>query len=244
MSRLPAGVDLVDAESAGVSANNGIVTANIGTVPASMQQTISYRLRVNQPGVFFTTAQIATANTPDPDSQPNSGTGDGEDDATSTTFRTADGDGGLLLSANPDQQPLPRVVGNQPPTESGKVELSLDMQGSVIRPKVGEIVNLSLTVGNRGGATATNVVVQVLLPTGWVVSNSVGFIINGQTVRGYVNQLLAATRQTLTLPVFVNSSGQVQAQIQEVTEPVSNATPGNGYTNGERDEARLDVRVR
>ncbi|MEZ0612183.1 hypothetical protein ACAW74_26975 [Fibrella sp. WM1] len=243
-SRLPTGVEFVAAEVGNVSTTNGLVTASVGSVAPSGSQTVSYQLRITQPGTFFTTAQVATTSTPDPDSQPNSGTGDGQDDQTTVDLRTADAAGGLLASANPDQVPLPTTQSNQPAPQAGKVELSLDVRSSMLSAPAGQPQNLSVVVNNRGAVAATNVVVQMLLPTGWSLTNSTGFLVDGQTVRGYVNQLAAGTSAVLVLPVQVNASGVVQAQIQAVNEPVSNASPGNGFTNGERDEANLQIRVK
>ncbi|MBO0930597.1 DUF11 domain-containing protein [Fibrella aquatilis] len=244
-SRLPAGVEFIDASSPGVSAVNGVVGGNVGTVPVGMTTTITYRLRITQPGMFFTAAQVVNTTTPDPDSQPNSGTGDGQDDVASVDLRTVDAGGALVASANPNQVPLPRVQVNQPPVSLTAVELSLTLRSSSLTPKAGDVISLSLAVGNRGGATANNLVVQTLLPAGWQLTNSTGFIVSGQTVKAYVNQLAPNGQTVLVLPVQVSTgNGAVQAQVLDVAEPVSNATPGNGYQNGELDEAGVLVRVR
>lgn len=210
-----------------------------------MTTTVNYRLRITQPGVFFTAAQVAGSNTSAPNSQPNSGNGDGQDDATAVDMRTVDAGGTLVVSANPNQVLLPRVLVNQPPVSLTAVELSLTMQSSSLTPKSGDVINLSLTTGNRGGATANNIVLQTLLPVGWQLTNSTGFIVNGQTVKAYVNQLAPNGQTVVVLPVQVNAgNGLVQTQILDIAEPVSNARPGNGYQNGERNEAGLVIRVR
>jgi uncharacterized repeat protein (TIGR01451 family) len=114
-----------------------------------------------------------------------------------------------------------------------------------LTPKPNDVVSLSLTVSNQGGSSASSVVVQTLLPSGWQVADTNGFVVNGQTVRGYVNQLPAGQSATLVLPIRVgNASALVQAQIQDVAEVDSDSAPGNGYTNGEDDEASINVRVR
>ncbi|MBO0948810.1 DUF11 domain-containing protein [Fibrella forsythiae] len=243
-SRLPAGVDFVDAQTDGVSVANGFVSVNVGTVRISSNAIVSYRVRITQPGTFFTAAQIAATNTPDPDSQPNSGTGDGEDDATSVDLRTVDAGGGLMTSANPNQVPLPRTQSNQPLVAPNTVELALSLASSALAPKPYDVISLSLTVSNRGGATATNMVVQTVLPTGWQLTNIAGLVVTGQTIKAYVPQLLAGSQAVIVLPVQVSAgAGQIQAQILDVNESVSNARPGNGYQNGERDEASLLLRV-
>ncbi|RYF68831.1 MAG: DUF11 domain-containing protein, partial [Cytophagaceae bacterium] len=239
-NQLPAGIYFVEAVSPGISFANGIVSSNISSIGVGYTSTLVYRLRVTQPGTYFTAAQVATTNIPDPDSQPNSGTGDGQDDAVTVDLRTVDTAGTLVTSPNPNQVILPKVLGNQPAVLQGSVELGLGISSNSLSPQAGDTVSLSLIVTNRGGATANNIVVQTLLPSGWQLTNSTGFVVNGQTVKGYINQLVANGRAVLILPVQVRGgNGQIQAQILSVTEPVSNAIPGNGYQNGERDEASL-----
>ena len=121
------------------------------------------------------------------------------------------------------------------------------MRSSTRTPKAGDVISLSLMVANRGGggAVANNIVVQTLLPAGWQLINATGFVVSGQTVKAYVNQLAVNGKTVVVLPMQVSAGGgQVRAQILEVAEPVSNAIPGNGYQNGERDEAGMTVRVR
>lgn len=245
-SRLPAGVEFVDAQTGDVSFVNGVVSANVGTVLASSNTTVSYRVRITQPGTFFTAAQVAATNTPDPDSQPNSGTGDGQDDAALVDLRTLDAGGTLVASANPNQAVLPRTQSSQPPVAPNTVELALSLGSGSITPKLYDVVSLSLTVSNRGGATATNVIVQTVLPAGWQLTSIAGLVVTGQTVNAYVPQLVAGGKAVVVLPVQVGALGnsQIQAQILDVNESVSNARPGNGFQNGERDEANLQMRVR
>ena len=245
VNRLPVGVEFVEAITSGISEANGVVTGIIGTVQANVPVTAAYRVRITQPGAYFSAAEVTATNTPDPDSQPNSGTGDGQDDAALVDLRTPDA-GSTVRSANPGQVPLPSVISGQPPVPAGKVELSLDVSSSALAPKIGEVVNLSIVVANRGALTATYVVVQVLLPVGWAVSNGAGFVVTGQTVQAYLYQLPAGVPQVLILPVQANSTGAgtIRVQILDVAETVANAIPGNGFQNGERDEANLQIQVR
>ena len=113
-SRLPVGVEFVEAQSAGVSAAGGVVSGNVPALLVNETVVLSYRLRVMQPGTYFTAAQITTTNTSDPDSQPNSGTGDWQDDATSVDLRTADAGAGVRWSPRPIpircRYPIPRAI--------------------------------------------------------------------------------------------------------------------------------------
>lgn len=243
-SVLPAGLVFVDSPSAGVSAADGVVTAQAGTLPVGGSTSLSFRAQATQPGVYATAAQVWATQTPDPDSQPGSGTGDGQDDAATADLRTTDASGPIVASANPNQTPLPRVAPSQPVPDAATADLSLAVQASSRTARPGEVVSLSLTVSNRGGSSASSVVVETLLPAGWQLSNSTGFTINGQRVRGYVNQLPAGESAVLVLACTAGNEGSIQAQVQDVAEPDPDSKPGNGYTNGEDDTASLLLRLR
>ena len=125
-SRLPTGLIFVEALSPGVTFGDGVVRADAGTVAINGLTKIQFRTRVTQPGTFATAAQVTACQTPDLDSQPNSGTGDGEDDAATIDLRTASQSGPLLASANPDQIVLPKLASNQPVADANTADLSRD----------------------------------------------------------------------------------------------------------------------
>ncbi|GAB4039073.1 CARDB domain-containing protein [Spirosoma gilvum] len=244
-SILPSGLSFVSTSSPGVSYANGVVSANLGSIPANNQSVVSFQATPTQPGVFVTSAQISGNQTPDPDSQPNSGTGDGQDDAVTVDIRTPIG-GGLVTSANPNQIPLPMVQGNQPATDPNTADLSLRMWVDNETPTVSDIVTTSLTVSNRGGSTAASIIVQVTLPNGTFSAQSpIGWIqVNSQTYKIYINSLAAGKSSTVFLKWQPAASGSIQAQILDTDTTDPDSTPGNGYTNGEDDTATVSVRVR
>ena len=242
-SLLPDGLLFVDSASPAVSASPGSVTISAGVLATGESLSAAFRVRATRPGGFVTTAQItASSTTTDPDSQPNSGTGDGQDDAATADLRTADGMGALTVSPNPNQTPLPPVQSNQPPTNPATTDLSLTTD----RPTPGqnEVVQLTLTVANRGGANASNVAIQTLLPAGWQLTEPNGLTVNGQTVTGTIASVSVGSSATLLLSVRVSGTETVQAQITDADPADPDSTPGNGHTNGEDDTARLDIRVR
>jgi uncharacterized repeat protein (TIGR01451 family) len=243
-SLLPTGLSFMESNSPMVSFTDGTVNAHLGTLAVNESVKITFQAVATQPGTFVTAAQVTGTQTPDPDSQPNSGTEDGQDDAATVDFRKSDANGPIVASANPNQLPLPKVAPNQPPSNPATADLSLLAKLTTLTPKPNDVISLSLTVSNRGGSAASSVVVQTLLPSGWQVGDTNGFVVNGQTVRGYVNQLPAGQSVTLVLPIRVgNASALVQAQIQDMAEVDSDSTPGNGYTNGEDDEASISIRT-
>ena len=243
-SLLPDGLVFVDSSSPGVSASTNSVIVSAGTLASGESLLATFRLRATRSGSFATAAQITASSTTDPDSQPNSGTGDGQDDTALADLRTADGSGPLTVSPNPNQTPLPPVQSNQPPTNPATADLSLRVVASRLVPEQNEVIQLTLHVSNRGGATTGSVSVQTLLPTGWQLTDTSGLTVNGQTVTGTIAPVAAGSSGMLTLPVRVNGAGTILAQISAVAPADPDSTPGNGYGNGEDDEARLGIRLR
>lgn len=245
-SLLPDGLVFVDSNSPSVSASSNSITIQAGTVASGASRPVSFRLKATRPGSFVPAAQVIASNTTDPDSQPNSGTGDGQDDAALADLRTAGGpssSGTLTVSPNPNQTPLPPVQSNQPPTNPATADLSLNLTTNRLTPARNEVIRLTLSVSNRGGAAASSVVVQTLLPANWQLTDTNGLTVDGQTVTGTIASVAVGNSATLTLSVRVNGSGIVQAQLLSATPADADSTPGNGYGNGEDDEIRLSVRV-
>ncbi|ADB40167.1 DUF11 domain-containing protein [Spirosoma linguale] len=244
-SLLPAGLAFVGSASPGVSAANGVISANLGTIPANSQSAISFLATPTLPGTFATTAQITSSLTPDPDSQPNSGTGDGQDDAVRVDLRTTS-EGGLVSSPNPNQTPLPVVAPNQPATGPNTADLSLAMRVDKLTPTSSNLISTSLTVSNGGGSSASSIVVQVVLPNGVALpASQSGWVqVDGQTFKGYINQLASGQSATLVLNWQATGSGTLKAQILDMNEADPDSTPGNGFSKGEDDEAAISLRLR
>lgn len=243
-SRLPTGMEFVDASTSGISAANNIVSINAGSLAMGTNAPFVLRLKPNQQGTFSVSAQITASDRLDPDSQPNSGTGDGQDDAATVDLRTPDASGQLYVSPNPDQVPLPSVESNQPTADPAKADLSLLISASSITTPLNGTVTLTATINNRGGLAATNTKLQLVLPTGWQVTNTSGLTVNGQNVTVDAGTIAASNFYSVTIPVRVNSMATVMGQILSVSQPDPDSTPGNGYNNGEDDEAQVSIRLR
>ncbi|WP_460937609.1 sialate O-acetylesterase [Spirosoma humi] len=243
-SLLPTGMDFVDATTTATSASANTVSINAGTVPNGVSKPFIFRVKPSRQGTFATAAQITASAQLDPDSQPNSGTGDGQDDIAMVDLRTPGASGPIVASANPNQAPLPPIRQNQPPTDANKADLSLAITASSLVATTNQVISLSLTVSNRGGASATNVNVQTQLPTGWQLTVTSGLTSNGQIVTGSVGTIPANSSTTMILYARVPSQGTVRAQIFSASPPDPDSTPGNGFTKGEDDEAALSVRMR
>lgn len=243
-SLLPAGMEFIDTSSPVVSASANAVSINAGTVLSGESRPFVFRVRASQPGSFATSAQIMASNQTDPDSQPNSGTGDGQDDEATVDMRTPDASGSVNVSPNPNQVALPAIQSSQPPTDPAKADLSLSMSTNNMVVAPNQVVNVTLTVFNRGGITANNVTLQALLPTGWQLTVTTGLTINGQTVTGNIGSVPAGSTGSMVLLVQVPNAGTVRSQVFSVSPADSDSTPGNGFTNGEDDEATVSLRTR
>ena len=242
-SVLPAGLMFVDSPTTAVSATNSTVTIEAGTLSAGSVVPYVFRVKAIQPGGFVTSAQVVDSQVFDPDSQPNSGTGDGEDDAVSVDLRTANGSGPLTTSPNPNQTPLPAVLLSQPPTDPAKADLSLLVNASNLTAASDSIVSLTITASNGGWLAAHNVQVQMVMPSAWQLTSTTGLIVNGQIVTASVGFVSADGSANVVLTVRINGSGMLNAQILSADEADPDSTPGNGYSNGEDDEARISVRL-
>jgi uncharacterized repeat protein (TIGR01451 family) len=242
--QLPAGMIFEEALSGEVSAMNGVVTMTSAALNPNSDTNFRFRVKASQAGNYVMSAQVTASSSPDPDSQPDSGTNDGQDDAAQIDIRTAEASAYLAVSPNPNQLPLPQLISNQPLAESTKADLSLSLSSNTLSPKAGEVISVTLTVSNRGGSAASTIKLQSLLPAGWSLAGTTGVVLDEQTVYGYINQLPAGKTDYIELRIRVGSSANsLQAQIMDMAPGDSDSTPGNGFTNGEDDEAILQVRV-
>ncbi|MGF7217167.1 putative repeat protein (TIGR01451 family) [Spirosoma lacussanchae] len=242
-NRLPPNLIFTGSPMPGVTAVDDVVSMTGTNLAAGQTMLFSYTVQATAEGTFRNAAQIISASQPDADSQPNSGTGDGQDDMAETDLRVGSSVS-LFVSANPNQTPLPPVLSNQPPTDPNQADISLALVSSQLAVLPDQPFSLSLVISNRGGAAASNVAVQTELPAGWQLTSNTGLTVSGQVVSGTVPSLGANAQTTVVLPLQASMAGTVQAQIQSSTPTDPDSTPGNGYANGEDDTASLTLRVR
>lgn len=243
-SLLPTGLSYIDGTTGVVSASENTITINAGTIPIGTRRPFVFRVKPSQAGAFSTAAQITACSQIDPDSQPNSGTGDGEDDSATADLRTSSASGPLVVSSNPNQAPLPPIRPNQPSTDPIRADLSLALVSSNLVASPTQTVSLTLVTTNAGSLSATNVNLQTVLPTGWQLTVTTGLMVSGQTVTIPVGSISVGASVARVLSIRASSSGTLRAQVLSVTQPDPDSTPGNGYTKGEDDEASLILRVR
>jgi uncharacterized repeat protein (TIGR01451 family) len=257
-NRLPPNLVFVSAGTGVTSSSTAVSGTNSISLAAGQSTTVSYLLRPTQPGIYSNAAQIMTSDQLDPDSQPGSGTDDGQDDAATVDMRTPDSSTAVTAvyrSPNPNQIPLPPVLSSQPPTDPAKADLSLAMTADKRTPRAGQPATFTITITNAGGITASNIVVRDTLrgltftssPTGMsVVSSGNGYTI----IEGKVASLTAGTATQLVFVASTTAVGYLlnAAQIwsADTLDPDStpgSVTPNTNNLNGEDDVALIDLRV-
>lgn len=245
-NQLPSNLSFVSSAD-GLTVSNGIVSGSVAAVPAGGLVRRRYVARLTAAAAYVNAAEIKTAANIDPDSQPGSGTGDGQDDASTIDLRTKSS-GTLAVNSSPNagQTPLPGVQGNQPAAVSDKADLSLSMQTNQHSVQVGQTITFTLTVLNMGGQTATNIGVRNDLPASLSFTSSAsGMAASGSAVSGTIGQLAPGQRASLTFTAKATAAGQFtnSAQISAADQSDPDSTVNNGTNKGEDDEARTDIRV-
>ena len=254
-NRLPPNLTFVSAGTGVTGSSTAVSGTTSISLAAGQATTVSYLLRPTQPGIYSNAAQIMTSDQLDPDSQPGSGTGDGQDDAATVDIRTPDSSTAVYVSPNPNQTPLPPVLSSQPTPDPAKADLSLAMTVDKRTPRAGQPSTFTITIANAGGITASNIVVRDTLrglaftssPTGMsIVSGGIGFTI----IEGKVASLAAGTTTQLIFVALTTTTGYLPngAQIWSAGTPDPDSTPGSvtpnaNNLNGEDDVALIDLRV-
>ncbi|GAB3894628.1 hypothetical protein GCM10028825_37330 [Spirosoma agri] len=242
--RLPANSEFVNIGVGPYSDN--VLTGTLNQLAPSADTTFTFAVKPTAPGLFRLAAQLTTATSPDPDSSPNSGTADGEDDMAIVDLRVGTSTMNVYDSPNPTQRPLPPLLSNQPVPNPSQADLSLRMEVTNRAPSVGDVITYTLYVTNAGGSSANGVQLQNLLPDGLDLVATPNWTANGR--------LLSTTLPTVGAGVTISTAFQArvlttglwidQAQISAASIDDPDSVPGNGYVNGEDDTAQLDVRVR
>ena len=245
-SLLPPNMTFVGSAQGAVTSSNGAVTIDVGTVAVNATSVFSFSAQATAPGIYRTAAQITEASLTDPDSYLNSGTADGDDDAATTDLRTRETGNTLFASPNPIFRILPPVQLNQPPPDPAEADLSLALQTDTRSLAAGSPLSLSVLVANRGALSASGVVVQLTLPTGWQLAPGSGLSQVGQSV-SLPAVSVSLTQPTIrVVPLVAAGSGEqaIRALITAANQPDLDSPHTNAFGRGEDDEASVAVRVR
>lgn len=209
--------------------------------------TLPFVVRPLANGTFRLAAEIIRSDQLDEDSRPNTSFADGQDDMTWIDFRTlATSEAIFEAPISQNAVLLPNVTSNQPNPDPNKADLSLQIVTNILVASIGQPVQVSMSVTNRGGSAASNVLVQCLLPASTGAFSSSSMHLNGQTASGTITSIPAGESATIWFQVSGNAAGNpvFMAQIGGVSIQDSDSAPNNGYTNGEDDTAQVGIRVR
>ncbi|GAB3733842.1 DUF11 domain-containing protein [Spirosoma lituiforme] len=242
--RLPDNLAFVSSSDLAISGT--VLTSAALDITAGSTQKLTFIATPTQSGTYRNAAEVSQAATSDPDSQPNSGTGDGQDDAVQLDFRTRQNSADVFTSPNPNQVPLPSVSSSQPTPDPAKADVSLGLSVSNRAPGIGDVLTYTLTMTNLGGLSATGLSVAAYLPAGQVFVPGDDFSASGGSLVSGVSSLAAGSSISLRFRARTTASGQGIATAQVVSSNVADpdSTPNNGVTNGEDDTAQVDIRVR
>lgn len=224
---------------------NNILTNVITTLDSGQTTTFIYRVATLQNGQYRNDTQLVASGLPDPDSEPGSGTADGQDDSAGLWLRTVEASSNLFISPNPYQRPLPALLSNQPSPDPTKADLSLLLTASHQATLVNSIVSFTLIVINAGGQAVSNATVQHSLPNQMAFVSGNNWSASGTTLTGQSGPIPAGGQVYLTFQALVTGTGQLinQAQIMTSTQNDPDSIPGNGLNNGEDDTARIELRA-
>ncbi len=240
---LPPNVELVNTN--GLVVGMGTLSGSTNAVPVNGDATFTFQARVLNAGKYSMAVQVASASYPDPDSTPDSGTADGEDDADVVRFETLQYGSTMYESPNPNQRPLPPVQSGQPPVDPAKADLSLRLLANKRSAALNEIVNFTVSVANIGGAVANNVQVEATFDPGLNFIVSPGWAINSGVARATINTIAAGDTVVLSFQAQVKGNEtRISSQISSASISDPDSTPGNGYANGEDDQDSFSVRFR
>lgn len=241
INRLPAGLSYVGSQSA---TTGDSLRYLVGNVPAGESRLFSFRTKVNRRGTYLNAVEVLRCDTPDPDSQPNTGTADGEDDAALADWRTTDTTRFVSVSPNPNGRVLPAVVGNQPVALPNQADLSLllSLSKQVVQPR--DTIQVIMQVQNRGGAATASVQTSLTLLNGTYSLDKTTWRPVGAALVLDLGQLNANATASRTVYWVPAASAACRAEVTRSSVSDPDSTPNNRSTRpGEDDEATADIRV-
>ncbi|MBO0938672.1 right-handed parallel beta-helix repeat-containing protein [Fibrella sp. HMF5335] len=245
--KLPPNLQLIEAPP-GVTIDPGGFSAFIEHMGIDSSFTI--RLRPTASGQYNVAAQIKLGLNTDPDSRPDSGTGDGEDDTAMISFRVGDpASTAVFNSPNVNQLPLPAVQLNQPTADPNKTDLQLQLSLSRRIVATNDTLTGYVTLANAGGVAASAVGIQLQLPAGVSFLSGLGWSSNGALLTASPVAVPVGGRVTLTVKLKTGTTTNqpvylLRGQVLSSDKADADSRPGNGFTNGEDDEAQADLRLR
>ena len=190
-----------------------LISNNIPSITAGGQVVLTFMATVTQAGSILNKAEVSASDQFDPDSQPNTGTNDGQDDT-----------GGVLIGGQQADLSLTKAVSN--------------LTGTSAAPNVGDNVVYTITVNNAGPSTATGVEVRDVLPTGLTFVSSTDFTNTAGTLTNTTLFTVAVgTPKVLTFiaKVVGNQAITNSAEISKADQFDPDSQPNTGTADGQDD---------
>ncbi|MFD2569191.1 hypothetical protein ACFSUS_01015 [Spirosoma soli] len=238
----------ISASSPGWSlqANGQVITAVIASVPASSSTSYTFVVTPTTPGIFRLAAQITASDNPDPDSAPNSGLNDGQDDVAWVDLRTQQFSQVLSESLEPNPAVLPKAQSTLIYLPEGFVDLSLGLVISNKAPQLGEIVTITLLMDNYCNHRLLSPDVTCELPAGLTFVDGDGWSASEQNVLLTGGKYYREWPRTFSFRARVTGSvgAPVKARISRSDWDDVDSAPTNGFDTGEDDTAQVSLRVR
>ncbi|MEZ0542568.1 hypothetical protein [Fibrella arboris] len=241
INRLPSGLSYVGSSSA---TTGDSLRLSVGNVPAGESRLVSFKTKINRRGKYVNAVELVACNTPDPDSQPNTGTADGEDDATLVDLRTADTTRYLAVSPNPYGRILPTVASNQPAAIPNQADLSvaLFVNKRLVLPR--DTIQVTLVVQNQGGTSTSLVQTGLTLPNGTYSLDKTTWRTASTAITIDIGQMAASSTVSRTVYWLPTASDSCRVEVIRSAVADPDSTPNNRSTRpGEDDDAVVDVRM-
>ncbi|GAB3708657.1 hypothetical protein GCM10027592_44050 [Spirosoma flavus] len=254
-NQLPPGMTFVSGSSNVAASANSLRAINSLSVAAGQSITMTYQVQATRTGTYRNSVQILSSDQTDPDSQPGSGTEDGQDDTATLDFRTATLSDTLYVSPNPNPAPRPATVSNQPVSDPTQADLSLTMAVNQRIVAINQPVTFTINVSNQGGMSAGRVVVRDtlfnLIPmTNLPDISIVGSGPNYTIVEAEIGALPANSKVDIVFRATVKTEGYIRnaAQIWSSVTPDPDSRPGAmtsaaNNLNGEDDVFFVDLQA-
>ncbi|WP_288425630.1 right-handed parallel beta-helix repeat-containing protein [uncultured Spirosoma sp.] len=242
--RLPPNVQVTS--YSGLQMNNNVITGRVQDLVNGADTTANFKIKIVSAGAYNIGVQVTSTLYYDPDSTPNSGIADGEDDQDHVTIRSRLATGDTYTSPNTNSVTLPNPLVSEPLAVTGQSDLSLRVYTDRSEIAVGEIVKFNIVVNNRGGGIARNVKVQNLLPAGMQYIGGDLWVASGFTLTRTISFIPPRGSFLISFSAKSVLSGRLVNQVQiassDLTDPDS--TPGNGYMIGEDDDGFVFILVK
>jgi large repetitive protein len=211
---LPVGLQFIS--SGDLINNSGTLAGTIANLPLGATRSLTFQARVTQAGAILNKAEVSKSDQFDPDSQPNTGTEDGQDDT-----------GGVLIGGQQADLSLTKTVNNT-------------------SPNVGDQIIYTINVVNAGPSTATNVEVKDVLPAGLQFISSSDFQLSGSTLTSQIASLPVGNKTlTFTAKVTGNQSITNKTEISKSDQfdPDSQVNTGTQDGQDDTDSVRVTPRI-